>query len=90
MIVRAARMADAAGMAAVLNEIIAIGGTTAHATPKSAGQLRLGYIDGPEDIGRGRGSGTRHWLAVGGVRRTSALSSSQAFKPRESEPHFSG
>ena len=45
MIVRAARMADAAGMAAVLNEIIAIGGTTAHATPKSADQLRLGYID---------------------------------------------
>jgi L-amino acid N-acyltransferase YncA len=39
---------DAAEMASVLNAIIAIGGTTAHQEPKTADQVRRGYVDGPE------------------------------------------
>jgi len=48
MIVRQAVSADAAAMAALLNEIIAIGGTTAHQHPKSAERVRADYIDGPD------------------------------------------
>jgi len=35
-------------MTAILNRIIAIGGTTAHETPKTEDQVRAAYIDGPE------------------------------------------
>lgn len=48
MITRRARPGDATAMAALLNEIIAIGGTTAHQQPKSAETVRTHYIDGPE------------------------------------------
>lgn len=48
MIARAARPDDAAAMAAILNEIIAIGGTTAHQHPKTALMVRQHYIDGAD------------------------------------------
>jgi L-amino acid N-acyltransferase YncA len=48
MIVRPATPADAEAMAAVLNAVIALGGTTAHETPKPADQVRQHYIDGPD------------------------------------------
>ena len=68
MIVRPATPGDAAAMAALLNRIIAIGGTTAHQTPKTADAILTGYIDGPdcitamvaEDAGRLLG-----WQAIG-------------------------
>lgn len=44
MIIRDAAPADAAGMAEVLNAVIAIGGTTAHENPKSDAQVRKSYI----------------------------------------------
>lgn len=55
-------------MAAVLNAIIAIGGTTAHEHPKTAEQVCADYVDGPdvlasvvaEDQGRVIG-----WQSVG-------------------------
>lgn len=37
-------------MAAILNEIIAIGGTTAHQRPMSDAEVQLHYIDGEETI----------------------------------------
>ncbi len=46
--VRAARPEDAAAMADILNQIIEIGGTTAHQEPKSPDTVRRDYIDGPE------------------------------------------
>lgn len=48
MDIRDTSPADAAPMAELLNAIIAIGGTTAHQEPKTAEQIRQGYIDGPE------------------------------------------
>lgn len=48
MITRRARPEDAEAMAALLNDIIAIGGTTAHQHPKSVEAVRVDYIDGPE------------------------------------------
>ena len=47
MIVRQAEVADAAGMAAVLNQIIAIGGTTAHQVAKAVPTVQADYVDGP-------------------------------------------
>lgn len=47
MIVRQAEMMDATRMAAILNEIIATGGTTAHQAPISSQTVRLDCIDGP-------------------------------------------
>jgi L-amino acid N-acyltransferase YncA len=35
-------------MTAILNRIIAIGGTTAHESPKSEREVRADYIDGPD------------------------------------------
>ena len=35
-------------MAEILNRIIAIGGTTAHETAKTAEQVRIDYVDGPD------------------------------------------
>ncbi|PJF09725.1 GNAT family N-acetyltransferase [Pseudorhodobacter sp. MZDSW-24AT] len=47
MIIRDATPDDAAAMAALLNRIIAIGGTTAHETAKTPQTIRHDYIDGP-------------------------------------------
>ncbi len=46
MIVRNAAPQDAAAMAALLNRIIKIGGTTAHQVAKTADDVRADYIDG--------------------------------------------
>ncbi len=48
MIVRKATAADAGEMADLLNEIIAIGGTTAHQTPKTETEVRHEYTEGPD------------------------------------------
>jgi L-amino acid N-acyltransferase YncA len=48
VIVRTARPEDAAQMAEILNRIIAIGGTTAHETPKTADTVRDQYVTGPD------------------------------------------
>jgi L-amino acid N-acyltransferase YncA len=48
MIVRPATPADAEAMAAILNAVIALGGTTAHETPKPQDKVRQHYIDGPD------------------------------------------
>ena len=48
MLIRPARPADAPAMTAILNEIISIGGTTAHETPKDPGHVRHDYLDGPD------------------------------------------
>jgi L-amino acid N-acyltransferase YncA len=48
VLIRAALPADADGMAAVLNAVIARGGTTAHETPKAPDDVRRDYIDGPD------------------------------------------
>ena len=48
MIIRPATASDAFAMTRVLNQIIAIGGTTAHETPKSAQQVLDDYVTGPD------------------------------------------
>lgn len=48
MIVRDACPADAEAMTAILNQIIAVGGTTAHESPKTVTQVREDYIDGAD------------------------------------------
>jgi L-amino acid N-acyltransferase YncA len=48
MIIRAATPEDAAGMAALLNAVIAIGGTTAHEHPKSEAEVREDYVTGAD------------------------------------------
>ena len=48
MIIRQATATDAAGMTAVLNVVIAVGGTTAHEHPKSEAQVRDGYVTGKD------------------------------------------
>ena len=50
MIIRHAIPDDAAAMAEILNQIIAIGGTTAHQHPKSVEEVQDHYITGPEVI----------------------------------------
>lgn len=50
MIVRQGVAQDAPAMVAILNQIIAIGGTTAHQVPMSEADLRRYYIDGAEAI----------------------------------------
>jgi L-amino acid N-acyltransferase YncA len=47
MIVRKATPDDAEAMAAILNAIIAIGGTTAHQEPKSVARVRHSYVTAP-------------------------------------------
>ena len=47
MIIRPATPADAPAMADILNRIIAIGGTTAHETPKPAERVLDDYVTGP-------------------------------------------
>lgn len=48
MIVRPATPDDAAGMAAILNAVIALGGTTAHEVPKTVDEVCEGYVTGPD------------------------------------------
>jgi L-amino acid N-acyltransferase YncA len=48
MIIRPATASDAFAMTQILNQIIAIGGTTAHETPKSAQQVLADYVTGPD------------------------------------------
>jgi L-amino acid N-acyltransferase YncA len=48
MLIRPAIPSDAEAMAAILNAVIALGGTTAHETPKSPDQVRWDYIAGPD------------------------------------------
>ena len=48
MLIRPATVADAKAMAALLNAVIAKGGTTAHETPKTVGDVRMDYVDGPD------------------------------------------
>ena len=48
MIIRPATTADVPAMTAVLNAVIALGGTTAHQSPKAEDQVRRGYVDGPD------------------------------------------
>jgi L-amino acid N-acyltransferase YncA len=48
MIVRKAMRHDALGMAELLNQIIAIGGTTAHEQPTTEAKTRHHAIDGPD------------------------------------------
>ncbi len=50
MIIRLAAQNDAADMAAVLNAIIAKGGTTAHEQPFDIDKMRTGYITPPHGI----------------------------------------
>jgi len=50
MMVRQARPEDAGAMTAIVNQIIATGGTTAHQHPKTVEGVRDDYIDGPEVI----------------------------------------
>jgi L-amino acid N-acyltransferase YncA len=46
VITRLATPADAAGMTALLNKVIAIGGTTAHQSPMTEAEVREHFIDG--------------------------------------------
>lgn len=48
MLIRAATPADAPAMTAILNAIIAIGGTTAHEAPKTESAVTEDYISGPD------------------------------------------
>jgi L-amino acid N-acyltransferase YncA len=50
MIVREARAGDANGMTDLINAVIAIGGTTAHQTPKSEDKVLQDYIVGSDVI----------------------------------------
>lgn len=48
MIIRPATTADVPAMTAVLNAVIALGGTTAHQSEKTEDQVGQGYVDGPD------------------------------------------
>jgi L-amino acid N-acyltransferase YncA len=48
MIARPATLADVPAMTALLNAIIAIGGTTAHEVPKTAAEVAQDYVTGPD------------------------------------------
>ena len=50
MLIRKATAADARAMADLLNQIIAIGGTTAHQHPKTVDEIEQHYIVGPDCI----------------------------------------
>jgi L-amino acid N-acyltransferase YncA len=70
VIVRTARPEDAAQMAEILDRIVAIGGTTAHETPRTADPVRDRHVTGPdvrssfvaEDGGQLVGSQAVEWL----------------------------
>jgi L-amino acid N-acyltransferase YncA len=48
MIIRIAEATDALGMTALLNMVIAKGGTTAHEAPKTEAEVLYDYIEGPD------------------------------------------
>lgn len=48
MIVRSSTPDDVAGMTALLNAVIAVGGTTAHQVPMTEDRVRHAYVDGPD------------------------------------------
>ncbi len=50
MLIRPATSADAPAMAALLNRVIEIGGTTAHQHAKTEAQVCADCIDGPEAL----------------------------------------
>ena len=50
MLIRDAAATDAAAMTALLNAIIALGGTTAHEQAKTVAAVQDDYIDGPDTI----------------------------------------
>ncbi|MEZ5798216.1 MAG: GNAT family N-acetyltransferase [Paracoccaceae bacterium] len=50
MLIRPATAADVAGMTALLNAIIAIGGTTAHQRPKTEAQVLADYVQGADAL----------------------------------------
>lgn len=50
MLIRKAVAVDAPMMAELLNQIIALGGTTAHQHPKSGEEVRENYVNGPDCI----------------------------------------
>ena len=68
MLIRAATPADAPAMTAILNAIIAIGGTTAHEDPKTEATVLHDYITGPDvlacSIAEGQGT-VIGWQSVG-------------------------
>jgi L-amino acid N-acyltransferase YncA len=68
MIVRIATQADATGMTALLNAVIAVGGTTAHETPMTAVEVQDYFIDGPgvlSSVVAEEGSIIIGWQSVG-------------------------
>ena len=68
MIIRNAHPDDAAAMAAILNQIIAIGGTTAHQSPKPVEAVLQDYVTGPDVLScvvAEDGSGVIGWQSVG-------------------------
>jgi len=50
MIVRTAKINDAEEMRVMLNEIVAIGGSTAIEEPLSASDITANYLDGPDHV----------------------------------------
>lgn len=68
MIIRNAHPDDAAAMAAILNQIIAIGGTTAYQLPKPVEAVLQDYVTGPDVLScvvAEDGSGVIGWQSVG-------------------------
>jgi L-amino acid N-acyltransferase YncA len=68
MIIRQAHSDDAPAMAAILNRIIAIGGTTAHQSPKSVDSVVQEYVTGPDVLScvvAEDGTGVIGWQSVG-------------------------
>lgn len=67
MIIRPAVVADAPAMAWVLNDIIALGGTTAHEVARSADEVCADYVDGPAVLASvvAEDQGVTGWQSVG-------------------------
>ena len=68
MIIRAAHPDDGPAMAAILNRIIAIGGTTAHQASKSVQAVLHDYVSGPDVLScvvAEDASGVIGWQSVG-------------------------
>jgi L-amino acid N-acyltransferase YncA len=66
--IRDANPKDCRAMTAILNRIIAIGGTTAHETPKTEGQVLTDFIDGPDVLSSvlaENGGAVVGWQSVG-------------------------
>jgi L-amino acid N-acyltransferase YncA len=68
MLIRPATPSDAPAMTAILNAIIAIGGTTAHEDPKSPVTVTTDYISGPDVLASSvaeQGGTIIGWQSVG-------------------------